>query len=124
MKQNEMNELPPSKKYCNRIMDIKKELMKDVVSYFENGKFEMDGLCTLYYPLRLGSVYTATFDTVIGDENSIRLKREDSVGTILGFETDSGNESASADIYFLGELVDFMWLDKREKKRKANTAYA
>jgi hypothetical protein len=124
MKQNNRDKIPPSKKYGDRLMDIKKRLMRDVASYFDGGKFEMNRLCTLYYPLDFGGAYTATFDTVIGDENCIRLKREDSIGTILAFETDRGNESASADIYFLGKLADYMWLDKREKERKANTVYA
>lgn len=124
MKRINSDEISPSKKYGDRLMDIKKELMRDVVSYFDGGKFEMNGPYTLYYPIEFGGAYTATFDSVIGDENCIRLKRKDFVGTILAFETDRGNESASADIYFLGKLADFMWLDKREKERKANTVYA
>jgi hypothetical protein len=117
-------ETAPSKKYGDRLMAIKKSLMKDVVNYFENGKFEMNGPCTLYYPMEFGSVFTATFDTITGDENKLRLKMEGEVATVIGFEMDRGTESASADIYFLTKLVDFMWLDKREKERKANTSYA
>lgn len=117
-------ETAPSKKYGDRLMAIKKSLMKDVVNYFENGKFKMNGPCTVYYPMEFGSLFAATFDTITGDENKLRLKREGEVATVIGFETDRGTESASADIYFLTKLIDFMWLDKREKERKGNTVYA
>ena len=117
-------ETAPSKKYGDRLMAIKKSLMKDVATYLKDGKFEMNGPCTLYYPMEFGSEFTATFDTVTGNEDKLRLKRKGEVATIIGFETNSGNKSASADIYFLSKLIDFMWLDKREKERKANAVYA
>jgi len=117
-------ETAPSKKYGDRLMAIKKSLMNDVISYFENGKFKMNGPCTLYYPMEFGSIFAATFDTITGDENKLRLKREGEVATVIGFEADRGAESASADIYFLTKLIDFMWLDRNEKERKANTVYA
>jgi hypothetical protein len=117
-------ETAPSKKYGDRLMAIKKSLMKDVATYLKDGKFEMNGPCTLYYPMEFGNFFQATFDTIIGDEKSFCLKRKGGFTTVIGFETDRGNESAGADIYFLRKLLDFMWLDKMEKERKPNSVYA
>ncbi len=118
------NEASPSKKYRGQLKGIKKNLMREIASYFKDGKFNMNSQCTIYYPMEFGSSFAAIFNTVAGDENNIRLKTEGNIATIIGFEADGhSDESLCADVYFLSRLLDYMWLDMKERERKANMHY-
>ena len=103
----------PSKKFKKKLLPIKQELMKEIVSYFKNGNFEMTKETIIPYQMSFGT-FDGRFDMIKGDETNFRLYfKERDFGTVMRFKADEDVEIEN-EIPFLTKLLDYVDMDYRE----------
>ena len=113
MLENKKERLLPSAKYKNMLLPIKAKLMKEIAKYFKDGKFNMNRQTVLHYPLGVGSLFGAQFDSLEGDENKFNLIDSTRPWMVI-MKFDASNEvSAAEDVAFLMTLLDYVDMDSR-----------
>lgn len=102
-----------SEKYKEQMLPIKRQLMKEIASYFVNGEFSMNKETVISYQLTFGN-YDACFDTIKGDEKKFKLylKERDFMAAMRLDVND--NVSIQNEIPFLMTLLDYVDMDSRE----------
>ena len=101
-----------SDKYKKRLLPIKQELMKEIASYFDYGKFEMRKETIISYEVTL-STFEACFDTIRGYDTYFKLYMKDrDFMTVIGFDA-SDDSNVDKDIPFLMKLLDYVDMDYR-----------
>lgn len=94
----------PSDKYKQSLLQIKKDLMKEISSYLKDGIFKFKETRVLSEQTIYGS-FEAVFDTISGDEYYLKLYR----GTPFIIATDVKDMNIGTvelEIPFLMELLD------------------
>ena len=96
----------PSDKYKQSLLQIKKDLMKDISRYLTKGKFEFKETRVMHKLISIGGTFPATFDCVVGNEHYIKLSRTQSPFiNVTDFNDESIND-VEKEIPFLMELLD------------------
>lgn len=107
----------PSKKFKQDLLAIKQKLMQEIARYLEYGKYEMSKEYVIHYLMDFGNVFTATFNTIRGDEKTIKLYNSLRFPiVILSFDAND-DTNGEKDIPFLMELLDYIDFDYREKTK-------
>ncbi len=105
-----------SDKYKGQLMPIKRQLMKEIASYFTDGKFEMHKETVLFYELTF-STFNACFDMIEGNENKFKLYlKAQEFMTVMRFDANE-DVTVREDIPFLMKLLDYIDMDYREKQQ-------
>ena len=96
----------PSDKYKQSLLQIKKNLMKDISRYLTKGKFEFKETRVIHKLISIGGTFPATFDCVVGNEHYIKLSRTQS--PFINVTDFSGEtiDNVEKEIPFLMELLD------------------
>lgn len=96
----------PSDKYKQSLLQIKKDLMKDISRYLtKEGIFEFKETRVIHY-LISGGTFPAAFDCVVGDEHYIKLSRtQEPFMNVIDFR-DETIDNVEKEISFLMELLD------------------
>jgi hypothetical protein len=96
----------PSDKYKQSLLQIKKDLMKDISRYLTKGKFEFKETRVIHKLISLGGSFPAAFDCVIGNEHYIKLTRKQwALMNVTDF-SDETIDNVEKEIPFLMELLD------------------
>ena len=94
-----------SDKYKQSLLQIKKDLMKDISRYLTKGIFEFKETRVIHY-LISGGTFPAAFDCVVGDEHYIKLTRTyGPFMNVIDF-SDKTIDNVEKEIPFLMELLD------------------
>lgn len=110
----------PSEKYRKQLLPIKKQLMKEIVSYFKYDKFEMIKDTIINYQIAFGE-FSARFDTIIGNETKFKLYwRNGNLPDCVVMKFDC-NELAEIekDIPFLMKLIDYINMDAQKVRENS-----
>jgi hypothetical protein len=95
----------PSDKYKQSLLQIKKDLMKDISRYLTKGKFEFKETRVIHKLISVGT-FPATFDCVVGNEHYIKLSRTQSPFINVTDFSDETIDNVEKEIPFLMELLD------------------
>ena len=95
----------PSDKYKQSLLQIKKDLMKDISRYLTKGKFEFKETRVIHKLMSVCGTFPAAFDYVVGNEHYIKLTRKASFINVTDFN-DETTDSVEKEIPFLMELLD------------------
>ena len=94
-----------SDKYKQSLLQIKKDLMKDMSRYLTKGIFEFKETRVIHY-LITGCTFPAAFDCVVGNEHYIKLTRtQGPFMNVIDF-SDETIDNVEKEIPFLMELLD------------------
>jgi hypothetical protein len=105
-----------SSKYNKALLNIKKELMQDIASFFINEEFVMRRKTSINYLMTYG-VFPACFDKIKGDKNKFALYNNDrEFMPVIGFDISKDFE-IDKDIQFLITLLDYVESDSKNKKQ-------
>lgn len=96
----------PSDKYKQSLLQIKKDLMKDISRYLTKGKFEFKETRVMHKLISIGGTFPATFDCVVGNEHYIKLSRTQSPFINVTDFSDETIDNVEKEIPFLMELLD------------------
>ena len=95
----------PSDKYKQSLLQIKKDLMKDISRYLTKGIVEFKETRVIHY-LISGGTFPAAFDCVVGNEHYIKLTRtQGPFINVIDF-SDENIDNVEKEIPFLMELLD------------------
>ena len=104
-----------SEKYKEQMLPIKRQLMKEIASYFVNGEFSMNKETVIPYQLTFGN-FDARFDTIDGNEKKFKLYlKERSFMPATRLDVDD-NTTIEKEIPFLMTLLDYVDMDNRKVK--------
>ena len=96
----------PSEKYKQSLLQIKKDLLKDISRYLTKGKFEFKETRVIHKLISVGGTFPAAFDCVVGNEHYIKLTRKQwSFMNVTDFN-DENVDNVEKEIPFLMELLD------------------
>jgi hypothetical protein len=95
----------PSDKYKQSLLQIKKDLMKDISRYLTKGKFEFKETRVIHKLISVGT-FPATFDCVVGNEHYIKLSSTQSPFINVTDFSDETIDNVEKEIPFLMELLD------------------
>lgn len=96
----------PSDKYKKSLLQIKKDLMKDISRYLTKGIFEFKETRVIHKLISVGGTFPATFDCLVGNEHYIKLTRkQESFMNVTDFN-DESIDNVEKEIPFLMELLD------------------
>ena len=102
-----------SEKYKKQMLPIKRQLMKEIASYFVNGEFSMNKETVISYQLMFGN-FDARFDTIEGNEKKFKLYlKERSFMAAMRLDLDDST-TIEREIPFLMTLLDYVDMDNRE----------
>ena len=96
----------PSDKYKQSLLQIKKDLMKDISRYLTKGKFEFKETRVMHKLISISGTFPATFDCVVGNEHYIKLSRTQSPFINVTDFSDETIDNVEKEIPFLMELLD------------------
>jgi hypothetical protein len=96
----------PSDKYKQSLLQIKKDLMKDISRYLTKGKFEFKETRVIHKLISLGGSFPAAFDCVVGNEHYIKLTRKQWEFMKVTDFNDETIDNVEKEIPFLMELLD------------------
>lgn len=102
----------PSDKYKQSLLQIKKDLMKEISSYLKDGIFKFKETRVLSKKTIFGS-FEARFDTVSGDEYYLKLYRRETPFMISTDFSDTNRGTVELEIPFLMELLDTIEYHKK-----------
>ena len=105
----------PSERYKKRLLAIKKELMLEIYTYFEYGKFKMSNLTVIDYLTELGT-FTARFDTIYSVSGlDLKLRNTNNIANmvVIGFNANE-DTNIENDISFLLRLLNYVDMDYRK----------
>ena len=96
----------PSEKYKKSLLQIKKDLMKDISRYLTKGIFEFKETRVIHKLISVGGTFPAAFDCVVGNEHYIKLTRtQGPFMNVIDF-SDETIDNVEKEIPFLMELLD------------------
>lgn len=105
-----------SSKYNKSLLNIKKQLMQDIASFFINEEFVMRRKTLINY-LTTYNVFPASFDKIKGDKNKFVLYENDrEFMPVIAFDI-SKDFDIDKDIPFLITLLDYVESDCKNKKQ-------
>lgn len=105
-----------SSKYNKTLLNIKKQLMEDIASFFINEEFVMRRKTSINYLMSYG-VFPACFDKIKGDKNKFVLYDNDrEFMPLISFDISKDFEMHK-DIPFLITLLDYVESDSKNKKQ-------
>ena len=97
----------PSNKYKQSLLQIKKDLMKDISRYLTKSKFEFKETRVIHKLISFGT-FPAAFNCVVGDEHYIKLSRtQGPFMNVIDFN-DENIDNVEKEIPFLMELLDII----------------
>ena len=96
----------PSDKYKQSLLQIKKDLMKDISSCLTKGKFEFKATRVIHKLISVGGTFPAAFDCVVGDEHYIKLSRTQGPFMNVTDFNDENIDNVEKEIPFLMEPLD------------------
>lgn len=97
-----------SDKYKQSLLQIKKDLMKDISRYLTKGKFEFKETRVIHKLISVGGTFPAAFNCVVGDEHYIKLTRTQSPFINVTDFNDENVDNVEKEIPFLMELLDYI----------------
>ena len=98
----------PSDKYKQSLLQIKKDLMKDISCCLTKGKFEFKTMRAIHKLTSFGGSFPAAFDCVAGNEHYIKLYRtQESFMNVIDFN-DEIIDNVEKEIPFLMDLLDYI----------------
>ena len=98
----------PSDKYKQSLLQIKKDLMKDISCCLTKGKFEFKATRVIHKLISVGGTFPAAFNCVVGNEHYIKLTRtQEAFINVTDFNDESLN-NVEKEIPFLMELFDYI----------------
>ena len=95
----------PSDKYKQSLLQVKKDLMKEISSYLKDGLFKFKETRVLSKKTIFGS-FEARFDTISGDEYYLKLYRKETPFMIATDFKNTNRGTVELEIPFLMELLD------------------
>ena len=96
----------PSDKYKQSLLQIKKDLMKDISRYLTKGTFEFKEARVIHKLISVGGTFPAAFDCVVGNEHYIKLTRtQGPFMNVVDFNNENV-DNVEKEIPFLMELLD------------------
>lgn len=96
----------PSDKYKQSLLQIKKDLMKDISCYLTKGMFEFKETRVIHKLISVGGTFPAAFDCVVGNEHYIKLSRtQGPFINVTDFNVEN-IDNVEKEIPFLMELLD------------------
>lgn len=95
----------PSDKYKQSLLQVKKDLMKEISSYLKDGLFKFKETRVLSKKTIFGC-FEARFDTISGDESYLKLYRRETPFMIVTDFKDTNRGTVELEIPFLMELLD------------------
>ena len=105
-----------SSKYNKSLLNIKKQLMEDIASFFINEEFVMRRKTAINYLMTYG-VFSARFNKIKGDKNKFVLYDNDrEFMSVIAFDI-SKDFDIDKDISFLITLLDYVESDCKNKKQ-------
>lgn len=108
-----------SSKYNKMLLNIKKQLMQDIASFFINEEFVMRRKTTINHLMSYG-VFPACFDKIKGDKNKFTLYDNDrEFMPVIGFDISKDFEM-DKDIPFLITLLDYVESDNKNRIQVIN----
>ena len=99
----------PSDKYKQSLLQIKKDLMKDISRYLTKGTFEFKETRVIHKLLSSGmGTFPAVFDCVVGNEHYIKLSRTQGPFMNVTDFNDENIDNVEKEIPVLMELLDII----------------
>lgn len=98
----------PSDKYKQSLLQIKKDLMKDISRYLIKGMFEFKETRVIHKLLSVCGTFPAAFDCVVGNEHYIKLTRTQAPFMNVTDFNDENTDNVEKEIPFLMELLDII----------------
>ena len=95
-----------SDKYKQSLLQIKKDLMKDISRYLTKGIFEFKKTILIHKLLPAGCIFPASFDYISGNEHYIRLSYKQCTFMNVFDFNDENIDDVEREIPFLMELLD------------------
>jgi hypothetical protein len=92
-------------KYKQSLLQIKKDLMKDISRYLTKGIFEFEKKILIYKLIPSGSTFPNVFDYVSGNEHYLRLSHTDCTFMNVNDFNDENIDNVEKEIPFLMELL-------------------
>ena len=104
----------PSDKYAKQLLQVKKQLLQEIASRLDHGRFDMNKTVIINMKILFGECFRAQVDIVKGDEKLIKLYRKDMEFAPQISFNDYDDSVVEDEIAPLMTLLDYIDMDSRK----------